>query len=84
MRGMDPAALDRYITGNYGEDQFADDGEWEPSALERQQEGDAALYEVESDIRERQEALDPRSDEWFDLQVRLRSVVRRRRGLGPV
>ena len=22
MRGYDPAALDRYITGNYGEDQF--------------------------------------------------------------
>ena len=24
--GIDPAALDRYITGNYGEDQFRDGG----------------------------------------------------------
>lgn len=27
MAGMDPGALDRYITGNYGEDQYPDDHE---------------------------------------------------------
>ena len=26
---LDPVALDRWITGNYGEDQFTDEDEWE-------------------------------------------------------
>jgi len=79
MSGMDPAALDRHITGNYGEDQFAD--EWpEPGASERKQDDEAAEYE----LRAAQAELDPRSDEWFRLQVELRSVVRRLRGMGDV
>lgn len=27
--GLDHAALDRWITGNYGEDQFPDDGDYD-------------------------------------------------------
>ena len=75
MSGMDPAALDRYITGNYGEDQFVD--EWAPDP---RQDDEATEYE----LRAAQAELDPRSDEWFRLQVQLRSVVRRLRGMGDV
>jgi len=78
MSGMDPAALDRYITGNYGEDQFVD--EWVPDPRQDRQDDEATEYE----LRMAQAELDPRSDEWFRLQVQLRSVVRRLRGMGDV
>lgn len=75
---LDPAALDRYITGNYGEDQFSD--EWPQDPREATQDLEAVEYE----LRAAQAEADPRSDEWFSLQVQLRSVVRRLRGMGDV